>query len=908
MVPVTVPSLLTARAEAEPGKIAIVVPGRGELTFGAWETRSNAVARGLLDRGLRPGDRVGLRFGGDWIGYAVAFCAVLKAGGTAVPISDRLPGPEVDDILARCSAVALLHGSSTGQGHEGQGYGTPGYEGPGDTASRHRWTAPVAAIESGDDAPVTVEVRPEWLAQIISTSGTTGAAKGVGASHANLAYGRAPAPARRPYAHSRFFLHAFPIGTNAAQMMLMDTLTAHPAALPMAGFDAAEFCRIVEAYQVGTVFLVPSMAIELLGSDARGRHDLSSVLLLSSSAAALPPSVAQDLAAAFPGATIVNYYTSTEAVPAQTAMILDPRRPSSLGRPTEVGDLRVCDADGDVLPPGEVGEVWLRSPAPPRSYVGDPESGATVFRDGWVRMGDLGRLDVDGYLYLVDRESDVIKSGALKVSTLRVEAALHEHPMVAEAAVVGVPHPVMGAVPAAAVRLSAPVPTQELRDFLTARLARHELPTRITVVESFTRNDAGKILKSAVRDLFAAAGRPVPLTAGQRALLARPEGSAGHVRVAMRVHDTIDLAVLRRALHDVAIRHEALRLTFPGDETRAEILPGLVPEIVYLPAGDDGGRGEPRSRRVGEPATELDRPFDVERGPLLRAVLADAPEGGSLLGLAAHPLICDDWSLDIVLQDLGTLYGAALDGREATLPPVVTGYADHVGGHLGEHLDAAAAGDDRAAATRAARAAREAPVLLAGGVPERGDRVLGPTTAARLRRAARSRRTTPARMALAAWAAALAALPGETPERDADVVVLLRSHGRPGPDLADVVGPLVLHVPVTVVPGPELAERVIAAAAEAEDEAHRVPGLGRPLVAHWGGHTGSFAFEVLRPEPYLPGLRAEPSPLPPAPPPDAPPCLTLVERPDGTLTGHCSGRSAEHAIALFERHLEPLLS
>src|SRR6266545_2464157 len=205
------------------------------------------------------------------------------------------------------------------------------------------------------------------------------------------------------------------------------------------------------AHRAGTVFVVPSMAIDLLNSGAHRRHDLSGVLLLSSSAAALPPAVAAALAEAFPDATLVNYYTSTEAAPAETTMVLDPTRPGSEGRPTNPGDLAVLDEAGDPVPAGAVGEVWLRSPTAPRAYHGDPDGSAATFRRGWVRMGDLGHLDEEGYLFLVDRDGDVITSGGLKVSTLQVEAALYEHPAVAEAAVLGVPHPVLGSAVAAAV-------------------------------------------------------------------------------------------------------------------------------------------------------------------------------------------------------------------------------------------------------------------------------------------------------------------------------------------------------------------------------------------------------------------------------------------------------------------------
>jgi acyl-CoA synthetase (AMP-forming)/AMP-acid ligase II len=227
------------------------------------------------------------------------------------------------------------------------------------------------------------------------------------------------------------------------------------------------------------------------------KFDMSSVLLLGSAAAALPPALALRLTEAFPQATVTNYYTSTEAAPAQTVMVFDPQRPGALGRPAFGSAVRIGDG---TLPPGTTGEVWLRSPAAPRVYVSDEDATRQVFHEGWVRMGDLGYLDEKGYLYLVDRAGDVVKSGAFKVSTLQVEAAVHEHPEVVEAAAFGVPDPVLGSVVAVAVVVSAPVEPKDLRAFLEGRLARHELPARIVVMDALPRNRTGKVVK---RELLA---------------------------------------------------------------------------------------------------------------------------------------------------------------------------------------------------------------------------------------------------------------------------------------------------------------------------------------------------------------------------------------------------------------------
>ncbi|MBP2325820.1 acyl-CoA synthetase (AMP-forming)/AMP-acid ligase II [Kibdelosporangium banguiense] len=478
----TVPELLADRAFDEPERAALIVAGVGTLTFREWDERSDAAAHGLIACGVGRGEKVGLVFGArDWLDFAVTWTAVLKAGAVAVPISDRMAPVQRDEMLVRCGATAVLYG---------QIVAPPA--GPG-------WAGTAAQLQTGTTGQPDVRVELTDPAQILFTSGTTGRPKGVRATHANLGARGPISPKRRAFAHSKYLLHAFPIGTNAGQVMLTHALTAAPAVVTLPQFTPARFARLIESYSAGTVFVVPAMATELLSAGIAANHDLSSVLLLGSAASALPPKVAAGLVEAFPNATITNYYTSTEASPAQTIMIYDPQRPSALGRPAAGSELKVADSNGVRLSPGETGEVWLRAGPYSRSYHGEEDSQDTVFRDGWVRMGDLGYVDEDGFLHLVDRDSDVIKSGAFKVPTLQVEAELYEHPDVTEAAVFGISHPVMGMAVAAAVVATSPISLAGVRSFLGERLAQHELPTRLLVLDRLPRNDAGKVIKQTLR-------------------------------------------------------------------------------------------------------------------------------------------------------------------------------------------------------------------------------------------------------------------------------------------------------------------------------------------------------------------------------------------------------------------------
>ena len=493
----TVPELLAWRRAVHPDRVAIEVHGVARLTFTEWAAGAATVATALERTGLRHGDRVGLVFGArDWTEFAVAYCGVLRAGAVAVPLSDRLADGQLQYALEHCAARLVVHGSDTAPPAAPAGVPV------------RPLAELLAGVDGRDDAAAAAElppVRPGDLAQILYTSGTTGRPKGVAANHANLTVGAPNHPRRLPLAHSERFLHAFAIGTNAGQTMLFNALTAKPTALTLPRFTPVRFARLIESAGVGTVFVVPSMAIELLDSGALADRELSGVHLIGSTAAPLAPAVATRLAATFPGATIVNYYTSTEAAPAQTVMIFDPGRRDAVGRAVD-GQLRIADADGNPLPTGATGDVWLRAPHA-RAYFRDEAANRVTFRDGWVRMGDIGRLDDAGYLYLSDRHQDVIKSGAFKISSLEVEAALHEHPHVAEAAVVGVPHPVLGSAVAAVVVPRPDTPPAELtvpalRGFLADRLADYQLPARVLLVDELPRNAGGKVLKRHLTSQF----------------------------------------------------------------------------------------------------------------------------------------------------------------------------------------------------------------------------------------------------------------------------------------------------------------------------------------------------------------------------------------------------------------------
>ncbi|HEY7597003.1 MAG TPA: AMP-binding protein [Actinophytocola sp.] len=476
----TVPDRLATRAAERPDEVALTLVDGDSLTFAEWHDRASRVAHGLMANGIAPGDRVLVACSTvDWTTYAVAYIGVQRAGATAVPVLRTLGEEHIRQVCAASEAVGVLGATD----------GVP----PG------LWSADVAdLVDHSPATPVAVPAGPGDDAEILYTSGTTGVPKGVVASHANLLFTHSTRPRHEG---TKVVLHAVPPGSLAGQGLLLQPLDAtRHRIVTLTRFDPASFLDAVERFDVTDVVLVPALALTLLEHAGTRRFD--SVRAVRTMSAPIPPVALQKLAAMFPQAAISNLYTTTEAWPARTRIRFDPARPDSVGRSEGTGAVRITDADGAVAPPGTDGNVELRlSGAPRRRYVDDRGATDSVFLpDGWVRTGDIGRVDDDGYLYLVDRNADLVISGGLNVSTIEVEAAIQEFSGVAEAAAFGLPHRLLGEYVVAAVRPGVGYDRAALNAFLVARLGPIKAPKRVLEVADFPRNAMGKIVKRALRD------------------------------------------------------------------------------------------------------------------------------------------------------------------------------------------------------------------------------------------------------------------------------------------------------------------------------------------------------------------------------------------------------------------------
>ncbi len=432
-----------------------------------------------------------------------SYAAILKCGGVIVPVIFLLGDREVGHILADSEAKVVITAADMLWKVEAQLGVLPTLQhvllvdGDGDGRTRS-----LAAERAGEpDAFPAVDRRPDDLAVILYTSGTTGVPKGVALSHDNLESNARAAASLNELGREDWAVAVLPLSHSyGLTVMNAGHILGSRAAL-LRWFNPEAVLQTIQEFRAVSMSAVPTMLIYLLNYPQADRFDTRSMRVWGSGAAPLPVEIVEPFERKF-GGRILEGYGLTEASPVVSAHRLSgPRRIGSVGRAIPGVEISIQDDLDRPLPAGELGEVCVRGRNVMVGYYRNPEETARTVRAGWLHTGDMGRLDDDGFLFIVERKKDLIIRGGFNIYPREVEEVLYAHPKVAEAAVVGMKDPLIGEDVLAFVvlRSGERASAEEIGAFCEGRLARFKCPKQIRFVESLPKSPIGKILRKELR-------------------------------------------------------------------------------------------------------------------------------------------------------------------------------------------------------------------------------------------------------------------------------------------------------------------------------------------------------------------------------------------------------------------------
>ncbi|MFR9732184.1 acyl-CoA synthetase [Saccharopolyspora sp. MS10] len=506
------------RTRAHQPDAEAVICGDTRLTYAELDEASDRLATALRRLGLREGDCVAT-LADNRAELVVAEVALYKAGLVRAPVNARLGEREVAHLLRESAARVLLVDAE----HLSTGLAGDHLDA---VVCFDRTDCSAAPNESGgrildyrgllDDAPaepVDVDCADSDIAVLHFTSGSTGELKAAIQTFGNrLALMRKMVMGDARIEPGEKEVLAGPI-THASGMPLMGIFFAGGCAIVLPRWDAEEFLATVERERATHAFVVPTMINAVLALPNAREYDRTSMRRLIYGAAPMSPQRIREAWELF-GPVLSQGYGCGETTSGVLFLSIEDHRRAiegddeelllSCGRPRTEAEVAIVDEGGRPVPAGEIGEIAVRGPDVVPGYFNEPDLTAESFRDGWFRTGDLARQREDGYVFIVDRKKDMIISGGFNVYAVEVEAVLHQHPDVFEAAVVGVPDERWGeAVKAVVVpRAGRSLDAAELVEFCARRLARMKKPRSVDVVESLPHNPNGKLDRRAVRDRY----------------------------------------------------------------------------------------------------------------------------------------------------------------------------------------------------------------------------------------------------------------------------------------------------------------------------------------------------------------------------------------------------------------------
>jgi acyl-CoA synthetase (AMP-forming)/AMP-acid ligase II len=500
------------QAAAQVPEHCALVCGAQRLSYRDLFDAAADLAAGMAAAGLQAGDRVALLLG-NRIEFVVTLFAAARLGAIAVPLSVREQTPGLRYMLQHCGARLLVHEAEL----------AAMLPEPAELpALQHRWQVgqgPAAVgslpyaqqLGRGPRVPVA-PVHEQDTAVILYTSGTTGRPKGAMLTHLGIAHSSMHFARAMRLGPQDATVAAVPLSHVTGLVALTTTFVycgGKMVILPV--FKAAEYLRVSAAERITHSLMVPAMYKLCLLDPSFGSQDLSAWRIGAYGGAPMPVATILELADKLPALMLMNCYGATETT--SPATIMPPGQTCShndtVGQPLHCVDMRVMDDEGREVEPGVLGEIWIKGPMVVRGYWDNPQATAEQITGGYWHSGDLGTMDAQGYVRVLDRKKDMINRGGLKIYTIEVENALYEHPAVQECAVVAKPCPVLGERVHAFVSLKPgqavdPSLSEALKAHCAIRLSDYKVPESYTVqLEPLPRNANGKLLKRQMRDQVA---------------------------------------------------------------------------------------------------------------------------------------------------------------------------------------------------------------------------------------------------------------------------------------------------------------------------------------------------------------------------------------------------------------------
>ena len=498
-------SILKRNADRFPDKDSVVGLGK-RFTYRELYERSNSLARGLKDLGLGKGDIVGVLLYNCCEYIEITF-AINQIGAIWLPLNFRLAGEEFQYILENAGAKALITEQEFAPVISSIKSNLPDLKNVVLLGSDYPegWLDYADLVRQNLGARVPhVEVGQDDLHRLMYTSGTTARPKGVMLTYGNL------------YWKNIGHLLTFGI-TNMDRTLVvgplyhvggMDlpgtgTLYAGGSLVILKKFDPVEILKAIDQEKVTNLWLSPAMTIMLFNEPSFDQYDVSSVRFIIDGGEKMPVTLIKQFKDKFPNAWFADAYGLTETVSGDTFLAKDRmlNKLGSVGKPVPHLHVRVVDENDNDVPPNELGEICLKGPKVFKGYWKNPEATAEALRGGWFHTGDIGTLDEDGYLYIMDRKKDIIISGGENIASPEVERVIYEIPAVLEAAVVGIPHPKWLEVPKAYVALKPgeSLTAEEIKQHCIKKMAKFKVPKEIEFIDQLPRNPSGKVLKRELR-------------------------------------------------------------------------------------------------------------------------------------------------------------------------------------------------------------------------------------------------------------------------------------------------------------------------------------------------------------------------------------------------------------------------